>query len=75
AVLMELLTLQIPPSDEKMSGNLKLVKQIVDRLLLKSSAYQCDHCGYESKSLYWLCPSCKKWDRVKPIIEFESAAS
>jgi lipopolysaccharide biosynthesis regulator YciM len=75
AGLMELLTLQIPQSAENVSGNLTLVKQTVDRLLIKSPAYQCDHCGYESKSLYWLCPSCKKWDRIKPIVESESAAS
>jgi lipopolysaccharide biosynthesis regulator YciM len=75
AGLMKLLTLQIPQSDEKVRGDLKLVKQTVDRLLIKSSAYQCDHCGYESKSLYWLCPSCKKWNRIKPIVETESTAS
>jgi len=75
AGLMKLLTLQIPQSNEKVRGDLKLVKQTVDRLLINSSAYQCDHCGYESKSLYWLCPSCKKWDRIKPIVETESAAS
>lgn len=73
--LMELLRLQIPQADEKVSGNLKLLKQIVDRLLIQSSAYQCDLCGYESKNLYWLCPSCKKWDHIKPIVEAESAAS
>lgn len=73
--LMELLRLQIPQADEKVSGNLRLLEQIVDRLLIQSSAYQCDHCGYESKSLYWLCPSCKKWDHIKPIVEAESAAS
>lgn len=75
AGLIELLRLQIPRSDEKVSDNLKLLKRIVDRLLIKSLAYQCDHCGYESKNLYWLCPSCKKWDHIKPIVEAESAAS
>lgn len=75
AGIVELLRLQIPSSDEKVGGNLKLLKQIVDRLLMSGSAYQCDHCGYESKNLYWLCPSCKKWDHIKPIVEAESVAS
>lgn len=75
AGLMELLRLQIPNTDEKVSDNLKLLEQIVNRLLMKSSAYQCNHCGYESRKLYWLCPSCKKWDCIKPIVEAESAAN
>ena len=75
AGLIELLRLQIPNTDEKVSANLKLLEQIVNRLLIKSSAYQCNHCGYESKKLYWLCPSCKKWDCIKPIVEAESAAN
>lgn len=71
--LLELLRLQIPQADKNVVGNLNLLKQIVDRLLIKSSAYRCNYCGYESKNLYWLCPSCKKWDRIKPIIEVEPA--
>jgi len=67
--LVELLKLQIPRTDAVVSSNLSLLQQMVDRLVRKNPAYQCNHCGYESRSLYWLCPSCQKWDRIKPILE------
>ena len=69
AGLVELLKLQIPRADSIVSSNLSLLQQMVDRLVRKNPAYQCNHCGYESRSLYWLCPSCQKWDRIKPILE------
>ena len=73
AGLVELLKLQIPRADSIVSSNLSLLQQMVDRLVRKNPAYQCNHCGYESRSLYWLCPSCQKWDRIKPILEAGSA--
>ncbi len=69
AGLVELLRLQIPKTDAEVSSNLNLLQQLVDSLLRKKPAYQCHHCGYESRSLYWLCPSCQKWDKIKPIME------
>ncbi|MFT4861022.1 MAG: lipopolysaccharide biosynthesis regulator YciM [Pseudohongiellaceae bacterium] len=73
--LLELLRLQIPLADQKMLGNLSLLQQMIDALLKKKPGYQCNHCGYESKNLYWLCPSCKKWDKIKPIAESETLPS
>ena len=67
--LVELLRLQIPKADAQVGSNLNLLQQMVDKLLRKKPAYQCHHCGYESRSLYWLCPSCQKWDKIKPILE------
>lgn len=71
--LVELLKLQIPCTDSVISNNLSLLQQMVDRLVRKNPGYQCNHCGYESRSLYWLCPSCQKWDKIKPILEAGSA--
>lgn len=73
--LLELLRLQIPHTDQKVIGNLSLLQQMIDSLLRKKPGFQCNHCGYESKNLYWLCPSCKKWERIKPISENESLQS
>ena len=69
AGLVELLKLQIPRADSVVSSNLSLLQQMVDRLVRKNPADQCNHWGYEARSLYWLCPSCQKWDRIKPILE------
>ena len=73
--LLELLRLQIPQTDQKVVGNLSLLQQMIDSLLRKKPSYQCNHCGYESKNLYWLCPSCKKCDKIKPISDSESLQS
>ena len=32
------------------------------------SEYKCQHCGFESNTLYWLCPSCQSWAEVKPTM-------
>lgn len=32
------------------------------------NAYQCHHCGFQSNTLYWLCPGCQSWGEVKPAI-------
>ena len=70
--LVELLRLQIPKAGAKVGSNLSLLQLTVDKVLRKKPAYQCNHCGYESRNLYWLCPSCKKWDKIKPIMEADS---
>ena len=70
--LVELLRLQIPKAGAKVGSNLNLLQLTVDKVLRKTPAYQCNHCGYESRNLYWLCPSCKKWDKIKPIMEASS---
>ncbi len=67
--LVELLRLQIPKAGTEVSSNLNLLQQMVNNLLCKKPSYQCNHCGYESRSLYWLCPSCQKWDKIKPIVD------
>ena len=69
--LLELLRLQIPRVDSAVSSNLNLLHQMIEKLIQKKPAYQCNHCGYELMSLYWLCPSCQKWDKIKPILEPE----
>ena len=67
--LVELLKLQIPKTDAAMSSNLNLLQQMLNKLVNKKATYQCHHCGYQARSLYWLCPSCQKWDKIKPILE------
>ncbi|PCI04897.1 MAG: lipopolysaccharide assembly protein LapB [Gammaproteobacteria bacterium] len=30
--------------------------------------YRCQKCGFNTNTHYWLCPSCNRWDSVKPGI-------
>jgi lipopolysaccharide biosynthesis regulator YciM len=71
--LVELLRMQIKKTNPEVKSNLNLLQQMIDKLLRRKSTYQCDHCGYETKNLYWMCPSCQKWDKIKPIPESGSS--
>lgn len=65
--LIAALGLQLNAADNDVLANLKLVQGLIEGLQQRRSAYQCHHCGYESRNLYWLCPSCQKWDKIRPI--------
>ncbi|MCU7938585.1 MAG: lipopolysaccharide assembly protein LapB [gamma proteobacterium symbiont of Bathyaustriella thionipta] len=47
--------------------NLVILKEITDKLLEDKPVYHCTQCGFNSKSIYWQCPSCKSWSSIKPI--------
>ncbi len=49
------------------------VKDVVDQIdklittyIATKPDYQCQHCGFSSRSLYWSCPSCKHWESIMP---------
>ena len=44
---------------------LKLYQATFDYLPSPDENYQCSDCGYESMSLSWRCPQCRKWDTMK----------
>lgn len=35
--------------------------------LTNMPAYQCNHCGFETRQIHWQCPSCHKWDSIMPL--------
>jgi len=65
----ELLQLKMGSGDTQSDAGLQAVPQILDALQNQRAAHQCTHCGYESRSLYWLCPSCQQWDSIRPRVE------
>lgn len=44
-----------------------LVKNFTSRLLEQRFVYKCGSCGFTGRTLHWQCPSCKRWDTVRPI--------
>ncbi|AHF04975.1 hypothetical protein MARPU_14825 [Marichromatium purpuratum 984] len=40
---------------------------VIRHLAARQPAYQCDHCGFQARSLHWQCPSCKRWGSVVPV--------
>lgn len=45
----------------------RLVSRMGQMLLSNRPVYRCISCGFEGRQLHWLCPSCKKWEKVQPI--------
>ena len=41
------------------------------RLIASKPIYQCHQCGYQGRILHWQCPSCRRWNTVKPIVGIE----
>ncbi|QPG06903.1 lipopolysaccharide assembly protein LapB [Salinimonas marina] len=53
--------------DEASADSLRLLKELVENQIAQRPKYRCVSCGFSGRKLYWLCPSCKKWNVVKPI--------
>jgi lipopolysaccharide assembly protein B len=43
--------------------------QYLETVKVRKIRFVCHHCGYESHSMQWNCPSCRSWSSVKPIQE------
>lgn len=69
AGVLEVLRIQVPYTDGELQISLQRLQKMLNQLLGKRPFYRCNHCGYEARTLYWLCPSCQKWDRMRPIQE------
>lgn len=51
----------------KAKESLILLYNMVGNQLKKRFQYRCLNCGYQSYRLNWHCPSCRQWERIKPI--------
>ena len=67
--LIELLGLQLDGVEEDVASSLESLLNLVKAQAQGSSEYRCHHCGFETKSFFWMCPSCKQWDKIRPINE------
>lgn len=45
----------------------RLVSRIGHLILANRPVYRCVSCGFSGRQLHWLCPSCKRWETVRPI--------
>ncbi|MFY8273416.1 lipopolysaccharide assembly protein LapB [Pseudoalteromonas sp. SSDWG2] len=60
--LLQLLAGQNVQLDEALNPIDKLIQSYIDT----KAEYQCQHCGFQSHSHYWLCPSCRHWESMQP---------
>jgi len=47
--------------------SLVLLRDMVGEQIRTKPRYRCHKCGFTAHSLYWHCPSCRKWATIKPI--------
>lgn len=47
--------------------SLALLHNMVGNQIKRSFQYRCLSCGYQSYRLMWYCPSCRQWEKIKPI--------
>nr|VFJ66705.1 MAG: Lipopolysaccharide biosynthesis regulator YciM, contains six TPR domains and a predicted metal-binding C-terminal domain [Candidatus Kentron sp. FM]VFJ70393.1 MAG: Lipopolysaccharide biosynthesis regulator YciM, contains six TPR domains and a predicted metal-binding C-terminal domain [Candidatus Kentron sp. FM]VFK08304.1 MAG: Lipopolysaccharide biosynthesis regulator YciM, contains six TPR domains and a predicted metal-binding C-terminal domain [Candidatus Kentron sp. FM] len=63
--LLEMELHRVAPGDA--SDHFLILKDLVSSLLKDRPIYQCCHCGFPARLLYWQCPGCKNWSTIKPI--------
>lgn len=64
-----LITYNLKELEGEAAETLQVLRQLLRKLLAGRPGYQCNHCGFMAKTLYWHCPSCKSWGSVKPMLE------
>lgn len=47
--------------------SLSTLQAMVGEQMKVKPQYRCRNCGFSTHSIYWHCPSCKKWGLIKPI--------
>ncbi len=47
--------------------SLTMLEKLVQQQIKHRPSYRCQECGFPSHALYWHCPSCKNWGKVKRI--------
>ena len=64
---------QIDDAEEgRGKDRLVLLHKLVGERIKQGFDYRCVNCGYQSHKLMWCCPSCRQWEKVKPIRGIES---
>ncbi len=69
--LGKMLNLYVNYGDGKLPLQLSILNECVEKILVDKPIYRCVHCGFSGKNLYWQCPSCKRWNAIKPIHDLE----
>ncbi len=65
--LAYLIGLNLHDTEGLQRDNLLILQDLTSKLLEGKPVYRCNQCGFGTRSLHWQCPSCKRWNSVKPI--------
>jgi lipopolysaccharide biosynthesis regulator YciM len=64
--LHDLTYLQLLTKQSSNNEELRLLHDLIHRLLKDQQGYQCVNCGFKGNMIHWQCPSCKQWEAMKP---------
>jgi len=53
---------------------LELIPGMLKKVRNDQVNYRCVQCGFSVTRLHWKCPSCKGWQSIKPVIEYEASS-
>ena len=67
--LHRLIELNLTEATGPGKDDLVLLRNIIEELREQHRGYACQQCGFKGKSLHWVCPSCNRWNTIKPILE------
>lgn len=73
--LQQLIDLNVLQAEGRAREDLRLLGAIIAKLGEQQQGYVCGHCGFKGRSLHWMCPSCHRWNTVKPVAEGGSLVS
>ena len=52
-------------------ADLVVLRRFTEAMLAGKPVYRCDSCGFSAQTLHWLCPKCRSWGTVAPILGLE----
>jgi lipopolysaccharide biosynthesis regulator YciM len=65
------INLHMTSLEGRVKEDLRILQNLVKKVLKNKPDYRCTRCGFSGKSLHWQCPGCKQWSTVKPIHSLE----
>ena len=66
--LLRLIELQLADAEGEAREDMRILQELLKRVLQEKAAYRCTNCGFEAKSLKWHCPGCKRWNTIRPVL-------
>lgn len=60
-----LLNYRLSELDSKSQERLAVLKSLVEIYKVRNHRFICSKCGFKSNILFWQCPSCHSWEKMK----------
>jgi lipopolysaccharide biosynthesis regulator YciM len=64
--LRQLISLELNAETVTKEDILQLLTVMLDKMVEENSGYKCTTCGFDGKTMHWLCPSCNSWSSIHP---------